>query len=61
MYAIDEVDNTLQGHTTTDASGNYIFEGLESGKTYHIATSYVDTGSNEYNAESKPFVVPVSN
>lgn len=56
MTLINSDNDTVVATTTTDANGNYSFQG-ETGKTYHVTVEY-DDGNNKYNAKSKPYLNP---
>lgn len=54
VYVIDTSNDTIQTTATTDSNGNYAVS-VPYGPEYHIAAQY-ESGGDQYNAESKPFV-----
>lgn len=57
VFLINDTDGTLEGETTTDASGVYTFSGLALAKTYHAAAQY-ESGGTQYHGRSQPFLRP---
>jgi len=49
--------NLVIATTPSAADGSYLFDNLVSGAQYHVCVEY-DSGTQKYNAESKPFVTP---
>ena len=59
VRCIKQSDNTILGQQTTDASGEYSFEGLDENEKYHLAVEY-ESGGTKYNAESLWDVEPIN-
>jgi hypothetical protein len=55
---IDSDTDTVVDTVLTDATGYYIFENLNSAKTYHVVAEF-DDNPDYYNAKSLPFLTPV--
>lgn len=56
IYIINDTNGDIEAETTTDANGDYSVT-VDTDNVYHVAVQYEDSSGNQYNDESKPFIV----